>query len=71
MDGRVVDKEGIDDSTGLLLQFGGSFFHPVPGHITREDANQAANRIFKNLFSEFCFKNSAEIGRASCRERVS
>ncbi len=59
MDGRVVDKEGIDDATGLLLQFGGGSFHPVPEHISRDDAHEAASRIFKDLFSEFCFKNSA------------
>lgn len=56
LDGRVVDSEGIDKQTGLLLQFGGSSFHPLLEHPTQTDAKEAANRIFKALFSEFCFK---------------
>ena len=56
MDGRVIDKEGIDDAIGLLLQFGGNSFHPVPDHVSQDDARAAADRIFRTLFSEFCFK---------------
>lgn len=58
MDGRVIDQEGIDDLTGLLVQFGGSVFHPVPDHITRDDAREAADRVFRTLFAEFCFRES-------------
>lgn len=58
LDGRVIDSEGIDDDTGLLLKFGGSTFDSVPTDITREDASKAADRVFNTLFDEFCFKKS-------------
>ncbi len=58
LDGRIIDQEGIDKDTGLLLQFGGSTFDAIPDNITHEMTKEAADRVLGVLFDEFMFKNS-------------
>ena len=59
-DGRLIEQEGIDEKTRLLVQYGGQKFDTVPDNIGREDAHQASVRIFSTLFDEFCFRKNDE-----------
>ena len=56
LDGRVINQEGVDDKTGLLLQFGGARF-TVPESPTADDSQEAVERIKQILFTEFCFED--------------
>ena len=58
LDGRIIAKEGIDEETGLLLQYGGTNFMPIPTKLTVDLAKNAANRVLESLFGEFLFKKS-------------
>ena len=53
-DGSVLDAEGYDEATGLLLDFEGVEFPVVPTNPTREDALQALGK-FRWLMSNFPF----------------
>lgn len=59
LSGRVIDKEGIDDETGLLLQFGGSTFK-TPGKVTRDNARVAYEYLADILLPEFDFRDEKE-----------
>lgn len=58
LDGRLINTEGIDEKTGLLLQFGGSSFYPLPRNVTHGVASRAAWTLRYSLFGEFCFRSN-------------
>jgi hypothetical protein len=60
-DGRIVEREGYDPASGLLLTFGGVVFPPVPLEPTKDDAARALARI-KDLIGKFPFEN--DVARA-------
>lgn len=57
-DGTVVQAEGYDRATGLLLDFGGTKFPEVPDSPTREDAGRAL-ALLKRPFRAYDFEDSA------------
>lgn len=57
-DGSILETEGYDDATGLLLDFGGNTFPPINQNPTRDDA-LAAIAMLKELFSGFPFVSPA------------
>jgi hypothetical protein len=53
-DGSILEAEGYDPATGLLVDFDGLAFPPVPPSPTREEARAALARL-KALLAEFPF----------------
>jgi hypothetical protein len=62
IDGRIVETEGYDKGTGMLLEFGDLKFPPVPTAPTREDALAALQRLARP-FREMPWGNSTESTR--------
>lgn len=60
-DGVVINKEGINSATGLILQYGGAQFR-TPDKVSRKDAKDAVERIKESLFSEYRFRETPDHG---------
>ena len=56
-DGVVINKEGINPATGLILQYGGAQFW-TPNKVSRKDAGKSVERIKESLFSEYRFRET-------------
>jgi hypothetical protein len=56
-EGVVINKEGINPSTGLILQYGGAQFW-TPNKVSRKDAGKSVERIKESLFSEYRFRET-------------
>jgi hypothetical protein len=48
-DGRIIEREGYDPLSGLLLDFGGVKFDRIPENPTKHDAREALNFLLKPL----------------------
>jgi hypothetical protein len=47
LDGRIIDREGYDPGSGLLLDFGGTRFARIPEQPDRNQAREALNLLLK------------------------
>jgi hypothetical protein len=59
LDGRIIEREGYDAGTQMLLDFGGVKFPKVPEKPTKQDAREALNRLARP-FRKMPFVTSAD-----------
>ncbi len=55
LNGRVINNEWVDGTTGLLLQFGGASFQE-PESVTKLESEKIVDYIHDTLFSEFEYR---------------